>query len=467
MELSNFLLSNYIAESDIENLKSNLYKVGILLKDYKEENLLLLYNRYETSNKQPVELECRSVVVNRETRDIVCYTCPTPIYNMDALSYMLKHPNDSKEYYECYEGSLLSLFNFGGKWFLSSRRCLNSENSVVNDSSHYNMFMEVLAQDGYENFEDFTKYCNTEYTYHFVLIHHNNMNIVDYTSDFGENYKRLCFIFARDSKTHTEINSEDLMCNFLSNNIFLPKKLEDASHFDTINQTCDMVTKPSSEGIVVKVNGMILKLQTIQYQFYKTIGPDKNLFSGFLKLYQSNKLVEYFKNNINSEKYSKIVNPTNTNESFDTIGTIDALFKVCTSELYHLFHILWDSEGKHTNAELYKILPKEYKNILFHLRGIFFRNRKHFAESENEFLTIKNVYNYIKNLDTNVFQSFIRCRKLMFNWLRKNNEPSLEDFKQSLYKSKKVFYKLTSIYTNKLFPEIMPDDIPLTQTSEE
>ena len=76
--------------------KSNLYKVGILVKDYPDENLMLLYNRYENKNKQPVELECRSVVVDRTTRDIVCYTCSTPIYNMQALNYLLHNPNSEK-----------------------------------------------------------------------------------------------------------------------------------------------------------------------------------------------------------------------------------------------------------------------------------------------------------------------------------------------------------------------------------
>ena len=75
-----------------------------------------------------------------------------------------------------------------------------------------------------------------------------------------------------------------------------------------------MVEEPSSEGIVIKTNNAILKLQTIQYQFYKSIGTEKNLYIGFLKLYQTNKLKDYFKNNENSEKYSKIVNPTKTFE---------------------------------------------------------------------------------------------------------------------------------------------------------
>ena len=51
----------------------------------------------------------------------------------------------------------------------------------------------------------------------------------------------------------------------------------------------------------------------------------------------------------------------------------------------------------------------------------------------------------------------------MFNLIRTDkSNPDLKIFSDSVYqkKSDKVYYKLTAIYCNKLFPEIMPDDIP-------
>jgi hypothetical protein len=464
MENQTLLLSNYINNSDntnIDQLKQNLFKLGILTKDYHEDNMILLYNKYESRNKAPIELECRSVIINRETFEIVCYTCPTPIYNMDAVNYMLRYPSSTKEIFQCYEGSLLSLFNYNSKWYLSSRRCLDSENSIVNEVSHYKMFMDVLNEDGYATLNDFTKYLDIQYSYHFVLIHHSNRNIVNYEKLFGKNYKKLCFIFAREQSTQKEINSEDIEATIVSENIFLPKRLVDETPFDQVNQLCDMTDEPTDEGIVIKMNNMILKLQNISYQFYRSIGPEKNLYRGFISLYQANKLSNYFANNTNALKYKKIVNPTNLNESFDTIGTIDAVFKVCTSELYHLFNILWDKNGTHLNSELYNILSKEYRDILFHLRGIFFKNKKKYGSKTDDFFRIKDVYNYLKSIDSNDFESFMRSRKLMFNLLRVDNvNPNLKAFANSLYKSDKVFYKLSAIYSNKLFPEIMPDDLP-------
>ena len=46
----------------------------------------------------------------------------------------------------------------------------------------------------------------------------------------------------------------------------------------------------------------------------------------------------------------------------------------------------------------------------------------------------------------------------MFNWTKVN--PLVSDFSKISFKCDKVHFKLISIYTNKLFPNIMPYDIP-------
>ena len=43
----------------------------------------------------------------------------------------------------------------------------------------------------------------------------------------------------------------------------------------------------------------------MNYQFHNAMGSEKNLFMGFVHLYQKNKLVNYFENNENFIKYRK------------------------------------------------------------------------------------------------------------------------------------------------------------------
>jgi hypothetical protein len=56
-------------------------------------------------------------------------------------------------------------------------------------------------------------------------------------------------------------------------------------------------------------------------------------------------------------------------------------------------------------------------------------------------------------------------RKLMYNWCKVNT--NLNDFNKISAKCDKIHFKLAAIYTNKLFPNVMPEDLPPVQNSEQ
>ena len=454
MESQQFILSNYINDmSNHDCLLEKLRENGINSKDYVEQNLTVLYNKYESRNKSPLQMECRSVVIERDTRKIICYSCPTPLYNLDAVNYIWKNPSAPKETFICYEGSLLSIFNNNNIWYIASRKCIYNP-LMGEEYGQFKMFMDVIRKDG-NDFDTFTNKLDVNTSYHFVLIHHTNENVVNYNKLFGENYAKLCFIFARNTTTHLEYKLDNVSEKILTDNIFLPESIDDNSSDDKSS----LHEQPEYEGVVIKIKDKILKIQNSSYQFHKAIGSEKNMYRGFITLYQSNSLKTYFENNTNSEKFKKIVNPMKLNESYDTVGMIDALFKVCTSELFNLFTILYkETDGSQYDNILYSILPDDYKNILYYLRGIFFNNMK--KGKNTQFLMIRDVYNFLKTYDIRMFEKFIRSRKLMLNWIRLNSNNELKLFTNSLYKSDKVYYKMATIYTAKMFPEIMNDDIP-------
>jgi hypothetical protein len=109
------------------------------------------------------------------------------------------------------------------------------------------------------------------------------------------------------------------------------------------------------------------------------------------------------------------------------------------------------------NVELYNILPKEYKDILYGLRGIYFEIKKN-----KSLFGIKDIYNYLKFIDIEHFCALLRQRKLMFNWiiLESSTNLHLQSFKTISVKCEKVQLKLTAIFINRLFPEILASDIP-------
>ena len=139
-----------------------------MTKDYPEHNLTIYYNKYDNKTKTNLEVATRSVIMNSETHDLVCYTCPTPIYNMQAVQYFWMNQDKPRECHVCYEGSMLSLFCYNDKWFIATRK-----NIYMNESEHtgqYGMFMDVLKQDGHNDLNHFTQYLNKDISYHFVLI---------------------------------------------------------------------------------------------------------------------------------------------------------------------------------------------------------------------------------------------------------------------------------------------------------
>lgn len=480
---SNFLISDYIKNLDnTENFRNILYKKGIMSKFYESDNLLQVYTKFEDNNStNQLKNECRSLIIDIEDKKIVSYTCNTPICNLEAMNYMLKHNSSEMKISKCYEGTLMTLFCNKNKWYLSTRRCLDSRESIWNNSSHYDLFMEVLKEDGYDTLENFTNELNESYCYNFILLHHLNKNIVDYTEEFGDDYKKLCLAIVRKQEDLTEVefsNLNEVSKIDISGSIFIPQTIPTIENFNSMinNYNNGDIINCSNEGIVIKlkesdVKNTYLKIQTYPYQFNKAIGSEKNIFKGFINLYQNGKLNEYLDNNNNLTSYKKIVNPLNLQESYDTIGVVDSVFKVCTSELYELFKILWNLKtGKHMDKTLYNILPKEYKNILYGIRGIYFKNKSNIFKSDNPknkfYLQIKDIYQYLKSLDTDTFEQFLRIRKLMYNWVKANNNTTdehtdkLEKFNKISEKCDKVHFKLTAIFTNKLFPHIMQDDMP-------
>jgi len=479
---SNFLILDYIKNlENTENLRNTLYKKGIMSKHYETEGLLQVYTKFEDSNStNSLKNECRSLIIDVEDKKIVSYTCNTPICNLDAMNYMLKHNNSEMLISKCYEGTLMTLFNHKDKWHLSTRRCLDSKESVWNNSSHYNLFMEVLNEDGYDTLESFTDKLNKDYCYNFVLIHHMNKNIVDYTNEFGEEYKKLCLAIVRNKDDLKELdfkNLNDVTSIDISGSIFIPEQIPSIENFNSMLNyyNNEEIINCSNEGIVIRLKeneykSTYLKIQTYPYQFNKAIGSEKNIFKGFINLYQNGKLNDYLDSNTNLSVYKKIVNPLNLSESYDTVGVVDAIFKVCTSELYELFKILWNLKtGKNMDNTLYKILPKEYKNVLYGIRGIYFKNKSDVFNSDDKsqlYLQIKDIYQYLKHMDTDTFEQFLRVRKLMYNWVKNNNTPTneyfneLKKFNKISEKCDKVHFKLTAIFSNKLFPNIMQDDMP-------
>ena len=457
-----FLITQYLHENvnNIESLKTKLYEQGVLSKYYEDDKLLLLYHKYDSPINNPLQRECRSLVIDIETFKIKAYSCENPLENDEGMKYLLQHSGDTQNISTCYEGTYLSLFNHNGKWYASTRRCLNSKDSVYssdsNDTStsHYGMLNDVLVKAGYVDFNDFTQKLDVNLSYYFVLIHHNNHHIVNYKLLFNdENYAKLCLTSIKDENMK---ELDDVKVQFIDEtNIFQPKKLASIDEFVAKNKHI-YETDGLEEGIIIRIFNKemnkynLIKLQYLNYRFLVSTNNGKNIYKGLLYLYQNDKLKEYLDKYPNMRKI----------DEYDTVGVINSIFKVCTSEIFELFKKLWSiGSGKRLNDYLYNKLSKEYKDILYNIRGLYFKKKALLFENSFEnkvnYLKLSDIYNYLKSLDSDVFFAFLRMRYLMFNTVKENKEDlQLVDFLTISKYCDAINLKLCNLYTTKLFPTL-------------
>jgi hypothetical protein len=108
---------------------------------------------------------------------------------------------------------------------------------------------------------------------------------------------------------------------------------------------------------------------------------------------------------------------------------------------------------------------------MFAIRGMYYKKKSLInkdskepmsqVDYKNTHLKINDIYNYLKTLSTDTFVAFLRMRKLMFNWVKVDSgNGHLTEFGTISNQCDKVHIKLCAIFTNKLYPNIMPNDVP-------
>ena len=487
-ELNNVI--NNLQTKTIESLKEAISKLSqnIVVKYSEDSDLAIISNNFtkNTNILTPLEKECRSLIIDKDTLDIICYTYDDILYNDDAKLYLANaYESDTPvdtEIQECFEGTIMALYFHNEKPYLSTRKCIDSKESMwKSDKTYYDLFVEVLTSKYNTNFETFIDNLDRKYYYLFVLIHYENQNLVDYSDKFGEKYKELVLVSIHDNITHVELPLDTKIFKNNIYNIIIPETYSDFSLLDKHNKDDDLtgIKCPLKiEGLLMKIKILdtnkiqLLKFHTNSYRMMDDLRVNtNNLYQGYIELYQQDKLSKYL---TYFTEDAQIYNPLFSEEPYDTVGVIDAVFKVLTSELLELYKLLWDlKDNTHKNKDLYDLLPKEYTTILYKIRGTYFNKRE---KSKNDNmntirqphsygLRIADIYNLLKNYDTYELIKLLKTRKIMKGQVDKecnSQTPSINDSKMVSYQlfrsissqCDKKPLKMMAILLNRMFPEI-------------
>ena len=368
-----------------ENLDPS--KTSVPYLDFKEdEHHIIVYSENNDLTGNPIDDDTKSIIIDKSKLKPIVSQFNKMIYNDDAINFLKdKTWGDNITVKYCYEGTMIVVFYSHNKWYVCTRKCLDAKNSFwIRNISYYDLFMEAI--EGKFKIEDLNK----NNCYHFILIHHKNKNIVDY-SYLGGQYKNVALAMTTEKFTLKRIKFH------INDKILYPKVLvfanldEVLAELKNISDGDKYTHHISTEGIVVDyVNNntlTILKLQTNVYKFINEHKPNiSNVDAMLLGLYQTNRLCD--------------IAPFFASDAGDVINRIHAAMQTISYEILNMYHLTRSRKNK----RLYEQLPGSYRRALFQIHGKFLQKRQRETKQhrdnylgDHKSITVHDVYDCLKN----------------------------------------------------------------------
>ena len=374
-------------------------------KFFANPNLLLLHNTYkrtDVAHFQELYDECRSVVIDlaatEENNVVVTFAHSIPVRYTDTEYLKIASETDKIEL--TYEGTVVTIYNYDNNWYFGTTSCpsVDSSRFFHPTKSHGEMFNEALAkimnddvpvtkEDSINLRNKFTKYLDESNAYSFILVHHENKHIMDYTSIFGDKYAKIIHLNTLDRKTlvHKD-NIIDIFTSDQESKAFA--NAEEAIKYLHDNSSIAYglaITSDSGKKYKVSINSIVEREEN-------DLG-NPNVWQNMLWVYIKNrpnyKITDY------QQEYTKDLEIPKTYRGRELAPTYLIHTVICTMRdiLFKLYNLTTTYDVSTKRYQINKDADSIYPSILrFHLSQL--RNiqitKHNFAE-----LTDKAVYQYI------------------------------------------------------------------------
>lgn len=156
----------------IDDIKENLIKKHQMdICNYKidtDNNLVLFYDDNYTNDNSTYKY--KNIIYDLKNEKPIASQYNQPITNNDNIKDFINHSllDNKLSYSVSIEGTHLIVFYHNDKWFITTKKCLDANDSKWNGISYYEMFMNTIKNKF--NLDDLDK----NYCYHFNLININN-----------------------------------------------------------------------------------------------------------------------------------------------------------------------------------------------------------------------------------------------------------------------------------------------------
>jgi len=290
-------MENYMSRSFDRVNVENHPSVKLVDSDPESGLDLFCYTDCENDSDEFVQ-QCRGLVYHENKLVMKAFSHIPEYCHSDVGSVRSVLADFEKwTFYPSYEGTLLRVFNFNGKWFVTTHRKLNAfrskwssrdsfgamfENALFSEATRYEKFAHVVGDVTREDVrEKFTQTLNPEYQYMFLVRSTNDNRIVSDAPDYPTVYHVGTFV---DGKLNMDVDVS----------VTKPDPLVFDSANDVLTFVREKVNPKVTQGVIgFGPNNKQLKIVQDSYrELFLVRGNEPSIKFRYLQLRQDKKMVD-------------------------------------------------------------------------------------------------------------------------------------------------------------------------------
>lgn len=414
------------ADCLLKILKEYHYWPNIKIKKSKSDpNIVLIHNSYFKSNTEKYKKlyeQCRSVVLDFSksigNNVVITYSLSTPErVNIQNYTTTLYSPDDICKM--ALDGTMITFYYHNNSWWCGTTSCpdINSSKFSHPTKTHGMMLNEIL----YDYFKSvipegeteeetilkirtlFTNCLNPLYSYDFILVHHENKHIIDYSNELGIGYKKLYHINTKNRVSLTEESLDDKPLTYLGVE-YIDRFInpETAINYLINNNNC--------YGIIVKKENKLLKIASDEILKREEMDPCyHNKWYNILYIFMLNRHEYNINDYIRTYLTPDFKMPTDAEGNIiDPTYLIYTVLHIIKDILYNLYIASTKYYNKYNRFKMDKKIDGEFNSVLrYHLAQLRYDQTTVF---KGRIITPDNVYYYICN---NKIQNIIKIIRLI------------------------------------------------------
>ena len=406
--------------------KYHLWPMMKVKKFKGRDDIVLLHNTYlrkNVDNFKELYEQCRSVVLDFSLNNnniVVTYANSIP-ERIDYNTYISTLYSPEDKVYEAYDGTTITIYNYKDEWYFGTSSCPDANSSKFSHPTkrHGNMFDEILFKYYKTHFtaEDmsalspdeislklrsiFVQYLDPNMAYEFIIVHHENKHIIDYTGLLGENYMEMFHI---NTKNRDSLVENDIMASIIppliEHGVKYPLPFQNIQEaFAHINNT------PYSYGLIVKkmVSGSVCnsssnvklyKISTDAINYREETDPcHPNIWMNILSVYMKNKTEYTIKDYIANYNPNIILPLDNNGQKIDPTYLVHTIISTIKDSLYSYYKTTTTYYPNYNRYKMNRDMDKQFPPIIqYHLAQL--RNLQ-VNTYKSKIINMSNVYHYL------------------------------------------------------------------------